>query len=127
MAVNEAGRERAVALVTVVWLGYLAGLLLGRRRLNEGLRVILLGLAVLMSALVILLWVGLVAMPPRPRTHVIRVKGQGATATEGPTKTNKLRVIDLDAATVAMLRSHRTAPLPGFVIAQVAWSVGEHA
>jgi len=54
----------AVGVVNLVLVGYLGGLYLGRSRLKGGLRVILLGLAVLMSALVILLWVGLVAKPP---------------------------------------------------------------
>jgi integrase len=38
---------------------------------------------------------------------VIRVKGAGATIAEGGTKSGKPRVIDLDAATVAVLRAHR--------------------
>jgi integrase len=43
----------------------------------------------------------------RRSAGVIRVKGQGATITEGPTKTGKPRVIDLDPATVGLLRAHR--------------------
>jgi integrase len=45
----------------------------------------------------------------RRSAGVIRVKGQGATVAEGPTKTNKPRVVDLDAATVAVLRAWRLA------------------
>jgi integrase len=40
---------------------------------------------------------------------VLRVKGEGASVVEGDTKTGKPRVIDLDAGTVALLRSHRRA------------------
>src|SRR5262249_7055334 len=43
----------------------------------------------------------------RRSAGVVRVKGQGATIAEGPTKTGKPRVIDLDPATVALLRAHR--------------------
>lgn len=43
----------------------------------------------------------------RRSAGVVRVKGQGVTITEGPTKTGKPRVIDLDPATVALLRAHR--------------------
>jgi integrase len=38
---------------------------------------------------------------------VVRVKGEGASIAEGGTKSGKLRVIDLDAATVTVLRAHR--------------------
>jgi integrase len=41
----------------------------------------------------------------RRSVGVIRNRGQGATVAEGPTKTNKPRVVDLDAATVAVLRA----------------------
>jgi integrase len=41
----------------------------------------------------------------RRSAGVIRNKGQGAAVVEGPTKTNKPRVIDIDPATVALLRS----------------------
>ena len=40
-------------------------------------------------------------------SRAVRVKGQGATIVEGPTKTGKPRVIDIDPATVVLLRSHR--------------------
>jgi integrase len=43
----------------------------------------------------------------RRSAGVVRVKGQGATITEGPTKTGRPRVIDLDGATVTMLRGLR--------------------
>jgi integrase len=43
----------------------------------------------------------------RRSAGVVRVKGQGATIAEGPTKSGKPRVIDLDAATVVQLRAHR--------------------
>ena len=46
-------------------------------------------------------------MSVRRSAGVVRVKGQGATIIQGPTKTGKPRVTDLDAATVALLRSHR--------------------
>jgi integrase len=43
----------------------------------------------------------------RRSVGVIRVKGEGATVTEGPTKTGKPRVIDLDDDSVAVLRAWR--------------------
>lgn len=43
----------------------------------------------------------------RRSAGVVRVKGQGATVREGPTKTGKPRVIDLDEGTVALLRCWR--------------------
>jgi len=36
---------------------------------------------------------------------VVRNKGQGAQVREGPTKTGKVRVIDIDPGTVALLRA----------------------
>jgi integrase len=45
----------------------------------------------------------------RRSAGVIRIKGEGAEITEGLTKSGKARVIDLDAATLAVLRSHRRA------------------
>jgi integrase len=41
----------------------------------------------------------------RRSVGVVRNNGQGATLKEGPTKTNKPRVIDLDPVTVAVLRA----------------------
>jgi integrase len=43
----------------------------------------------------------------RRSVGVVRVKGEGATIAEGPTKTGKPRVVDAGAATVAVLRAHR--------------------
>ena len=43
----------------------------------------------------------------RRSAGVIRIKGQGAVTSEGPTKSGKPRVIDLDPATVAVLRALR--------------------
>jgi integrase len=43
----------------------------------------------------------------RRSAGVVRVMGEGATITEGPTKTGRPRVIDLDDATVTMLRAYR--------------------
>jgi integrase len=43
----------------------------------------------------------------RRSAGLIQVAGQGKTVTEGPTKTGKPRVIDLDPATVAVLREHK--------------------
>jgi len=43
----------------------------------------------------------------RRSAGVIRVKGQAATISEGPTKSGKPRVIDLDEMTVTLLRAHR--------------------
>jgi integrase len=43
----------------------------------------------------------------RRSAGVIRVKGEGAAIEEGDTKSGKPRVVDLDAATVAVLRAHR--------------------
>src|SRR5215831_20302459 len=43
----------------------------------------------------------------RRSAGVVRVKGEGAGVVEGDTKSGKPRVIDLDAATVAVLRAHR--------------------
>jgi integrase len=40
---------------------------------------------------------------------VVRVKGEGAKVVEGDTKSGKPRVIDLDAATVALLRAWKRA------------------
>jgi integrase len=43
----------------------------------------------------------------RRSAGVVRTKGEGFTIAEGGTKTDKPRLIDLDAATVAVLRAHR--------------------
>jgi integrase len=43
----------------------------------------------------------------RRSVGVVRVKGQGATIAEGPTKSGRPRVIDLDPATITLLRAHR--------------------
>lgn len=43
----------------------------------------------------------------RRSAGVVRNKGKGSAVKEGPTKTGKPRVIDLDATTVAVLRSHK--------------------
>ncbi len=43
----------------------------------------------------------------RRSVGVVRNKGQGAAVTEGPTKTSKPRVIDIDPATVAILRARK--------------------
>jgi integrase len=43
----------------------------------------------------------------RRSAGVVRVKGEGASIAEGDTKSSKPRVIDLDAATVTVLRAHR--------------------
>jgi hypothetical protein len=45
----------------------------------------------------------------RRSAGVVRVKGEGAEIAEGPTKTGKPRVVDLDAAAVAALRTFRRA------------------
>ena len=49
--------------------------------------------------------VGTVAV--RRSVGVVRVKGEGATVAEGPTKTGKPRVVDIGPATVAVLRAWR--------------------
>ncbi|GAA2004416.1 site-specific integrase [Nocardiopsis rhodophaea] len=46
-------------------------------------------------------------MAVRRSVGIVRVKGKGAEITEGPTKTNRPRVIDLDEPTVNLLRAHR--------------------
>jgi integrase len=43
----------------------------------------------------------------RRSAGLVRTAGVGAEITEGPTKTGKPRVIDLDDATVALLKAHR--------------------
>jgi integrase len=43
----------------------------------------------------------------RRSAGVVRVKGEGAGVVEGDIKSGKPRVVDLDAATVAVLRAHR--------------------
>jgi integrase len=43
----------------------------------------------------------------RRTAGVVRTKGEGGTIDEGPTKTGKPRVIDIDAATVSVLKSHK--------------------
>ncbi|MGO9079899.1 MAG: tyrosine-type recombinase/integrase [Streptosporangiaceae bacterium] len=45
----------------------------------------------------------------RRSAGVVRVKGEGAVIAEGDTKSGKPRVIDLDAATVALLRAWKRA------------------
>ena len=45
----------------------------------------------------------------RRSAGVVRVKGQGAEVVEGLTKAGKPRVVDLDEATAAVLRTHRRA------------------
>ena len=48
---------------------------------------------------------GIVAV--RRSAGIVRVKGTRGQITEGPTKTGKVRVVDLDPATVAILRAHK--------------------
>jgi integrase len=43
----------------------------------------------------------------RRSVGVVKTKGCGEQVVEGPTKTGQSRVVDLDASTVATLRSHR--------------------
>jgi integrase len=43
----------------------------------------------------------------RRSAGVVRVRGEGASVREGPTKTGRPRVVDLDAGTVTMLRAWR--------------------
>jgi integrase len=43
----------------------------------------------------------------RRSVGVVRIKGEGATVAEGPTKTGKPRVVDIGPDTVAVLRAHR--------------------
>ena len=43
----------------------------------------------------------------RRSAGLIRTKGEGAAVTEGPTKTGKPRVVDLDPGTVNVLRAHK--------------------
>jgi integrase len=43
----------------------------------------------------------------RRSAGVVRVKGQGGTIAEGPTKTGKARVVDIDPGTVAVLKAHK--------------------
>ena len=45
----------------------------------------------------------------RRSAGIVRVKGQPGEVTEGPTKTARPRVVDLDPGTVAVLRAHRQA------------------
>ncbi|MHB1593895.1 MAG: site-specific integrase [Streptosporangiaceae bacterium] len=45
----------------------------------------------------------------RRSAGIVRNAGEGARIEEGPTKTGRPRVIDLDPATVALLRAHRRA------------------
>lgn len=47
------------------------------------------------------------AISIRRSVGVTRTKGEGASIKEGPTKTCKPRVVDVDAATVALLRAHK--------------------
>lgn len=47
------------------------------------------------------------AVSVRRSAGMVRVAGQGAAVAEGDTKSGKPRVVDLDAGTVAILRSHR--------------------
>ncbi|MBB6174108.1 integrase [Nocardiopsis mwathae] len=46
-------------------------------------------------------------MAVRPSATLVKFKGGGEQITEGPTKTNKARVVDLDDDTVALLQAHR--------------------
>lgn len=48
---------------------------------------------------------GIVAV--RRSAGIVRVKGTRGQITEGPTKTGKVPVVDLDPATVAILRAHK--------------------
>jgi integrase len=43
----------------------------------------------------------------RRSAGLVKVKGEGQSITEGPTKTGKARVVDLDRETLAMLKRHR--------------------
>jgi integrase len=43
----------------------------------------------------------------RRSVGIVRVKGEGATVLEGPTKTGKPRVVDIGPNTVALLRAYR--------------------
>src|SRR3954463_16348843 len=45
----------------------------------------------------------------RRSVGVVKAKGAGERLVEGPTKTGRSRVVDLDAGTVAALRAYRTA------------------
>jgi len=45
----------------------------------------------------------------RRSVGVVKAKGAGERPVEGPTKTGRSRVVDLDAGTVAALRAHRAA------------------
>jgi integrase len=45
----------------------------------------------------------------RRSAGMVRVAGESAEVTEGDTKSGKPRVVDIDAATVAVLRAHRKA------------------
>ena len=45
----------------------------------------------------------------RRSAGVVKAKGAGERLVEGPTKTGRSRVVDLDAGTVAALRAYRTA------------------
>jgi integrase len=45
----------------------------------------------------------------RRSAGMVRVTGESAEVTEGDTKSGKPRVVDIDAATVAVLRAHRKA------------------
>jgi integrase len=47
------------------------------------------------------------AVSVRRSAGVVRNKGEGASIVTGDGKTHKARVVDLDAATVAVLRAHR--------------------
>ncbi|MBM9466082.1 tyrosine-type recombinase/integrase [Nakamurella leprariae] len=48
------------------------------------------------------------AISVRRSVGTIKVKGQPQQQVEGPTKTGRARVVDIDPATAALLRSHRT-------------------
>lgn len=48
-------------------------------------------------------WTGVITI--RRSADLVRVKGEGGEITEGGTKTSKPRVIDVDPATVAVLRA----------------------
>jgi integrase len=45
----------------------------------------------------------------RRSVGLVRTKGEGAEIIEGPTKSGKNRVVDLDAGTIEVLRRHRRA------------------
>jgi hypothetical protein len=68
----------------------------------------------------------------RRSAGVVRTKGEDFTITDGTTKTDKPRLIDLDVATVAVLRAHRlerggiALPLAKPTALVFGWIEGEH-